>query len=92
MNIMLEMKNIYLLVFAQNELSRLGFNSNVPNKYEGTAFAQRMPLVMEKRSRDEVTMCSQVIGLGKQEITGVTQETRRRITQETIRTNNGVSK
>lgn len=80
------------LDFAQNELSRLGFNSQVPNQYEGNAFAQRIPLVMKKRSRDEITMCSQGIGLGKQEINGVTQETRGIITQETVKTNNGVSK
>lgn len=80
------------LAFAQNELSRLGFNSQVPNQYEGTAFAQRIPLVMKKRSRDEITMCSQGIGLGRQEINGVTQETRETITQEVTKTNDGVSK
>ena len=39
------------------------------------AFAQRIPLVMKKRSRDEITMCRQGIKLGKQEINGVIQET-----------------
>ena len=80
------------LAFAQNELSRLGFNSQVPNQYEGTALAQKIPLVMKKRSRDEITMCSQGIGLGKQEINGVTQETREIITQETVKMNDGVAK
>lgn len=80
------------LAFAQNELSRLGFNSQVPNQYEGTTFAQRIPLVMKKRSRDEITMCSQGINLGKQEINGVTQEARGIITQDTVKTNDGVAK
>lgn len=80
------------LAFAQNELSRLGFNSQVPNQYEGIAFAQRIPLVMKKRSIDEITMCSQGISLGRQEINGVTQETRGIITQEATKTNDGVSK
>lgn len=80
------------LAFAQNELSRLGFNSQVQNQYEGTAFAQRIPLVMKKRSRDEITMCSQGIELGKQEINEVTQETRTIITQENTKANELTSK
>lgn len=80
------------LAFAQNELSRLGFNSQITNQTKGIVHAARISLVMKKRSRDEITMCSQGIGLGRQEINGVTQETRGIITQETVKTNNGVSK
>lgn len=79
------------LAFAQHELTRLGFNSNVPSQYKGTAFAQRIPLVMRTRSRDEITMCSQGIGLEKQEINSVTQETRGIIAQESTKNNDRIS-
>ena len=80
------------LAFAQNELLRLGFNSQITNQTKGIAHAARILLVMKKRSRDEIAMCSQGIGLRKQEINGVTLETRDIITQEAIRTNNQESK
>jgi len=80
------------LAFAQNELSRLGFIAQITNQTKGIAHAVRIPLVMKKRSRDEITMCSQGIGLGKQEINGVTQETRTIYTQENTQTNELTSK
>ena len=46
----------------------------------------------QRRTSEEITMCSQGIGLGKQEINGVTQETREIITQETVKSSDQVSK
>ena len=46
----------------------------------------------QRRTSDEIIMCSKGIGLRKQEIGGVTQETREIITQEAVKSSDQVAK